>query len=77
MLFRMMAVEPLLSRSRKMKLGIMPYHAGHTNLEVITQLIEGGTLKPVVDSVYPLAKVSEAFRHFMSGNFCGKIVIEV
>ncbi|MGC3947933.1 MAG: NAD(P)-dependent alcohol dehydrogenase [Chryseolinea sp.] len=77
LLFRMMAIEPLLSRVRKKKLGIMPYHAGQHNLEVITGLVEDNTLRPVIDSVYPLVDVATAFRHFMDGKFCGKIVIEM
>mgnify|MGYP005811576457 CR=1 FL=1 len=77
LLFNMMFIQPPLSRFRKKKLGIMPYQAGRTNLEVITQLVEAGTLRPVVDSVYPLSDVSAAFRHFMSGKFCGKIVIGI
>lgn len=77
LLFNMMAIQPTLSRFRTKKMGIMPYQAGHSNLEVITQLVEDGTLRPVIDSVYSLDDVSDAFRHFMSGRFCGKIVIEI
>ncbi|HEY3403685.1 MAG TPA: NAD(P)-dependent alcohol dehydrogenase [Ohtaekwangia sp.] len=76
LLFRMMVIEPFLSRYRKKKLGIMPYQAGYRELEVITHLVEGGSLKPVVDSVFSLDQANEAFRKVMSGAFCGKVVIQ-
>ena len=38
--------------------------------------VEGGRLKPVVDSVFPLADAAEAHARMESGNHVGKIVLE-
>ena len=39
--------------------------------------VEGGRLKPVIDSVYPLEQVAEAFGRMDSGDHVGKTVLEV
>lgn len=77
LLFRMMLIEPFLSRYRSKKLGIMGYRTGRAELDVLTQLVDEGRIKPVIDSVFPLTAAPEAFRHFMSGEFVGKVVIDV
>lgn len=38
---------------------------------------EGGRLKPVIDSVFPLEQVADAHRRMESGEHVGKIVLEV
>jgi len=77
LLFRMMVVEPWLSKRRPMKLGIMGYKTGRQEMEELTRTIEEKKISPSIDSVYPLEKTPEAFRFFLSGHFKGKIVIEV
>ncbi len=39
--------------------------------------VEGGRLRPVIDSVFPLADVAQAHERMESGNHVGKIVLEV
>jgi len=39
--------------------------------------VEGGRLKAVIDSVYPLDRVAEAFARMDSGEHVGKTVLEV
>ena len=39
--------------------------------------VEGGRLKPVMDSVYPLDRVAEAHHRMEEGGHVGKIVLEV
>jgi NADPH2:quinone reductase len=39
--------------------------------------IEGGRLKPVIDSVFPLERAAEAHARMESGSHVGKIVLEV
>ena len=39
--------------------------------------VEGGRLKPVIDSVFPLAEVEQAHERIEAGEHVGKIVLEV
>jgi NADPH:quinone reductase-like Zn-dependent oxidoreductase len=39
--------------------------------------VEGGRLKPVIDSIFPLDRVAEAFAQMDSGDHVGKTVLEV
>ncbi len=77
LLFRMAAVESLLSRFRDQKVGIMGYQVTRANVEELAQLLENKTLKVAIDRTFPLAQMREAFAYFESGIFKGKIVIEV
>ena len=39
--------------------------------------VEGGRLKPVIDSVFPLADAAEAHARMEAGEHVGKIVLEI
>jgi NADPH:quinone reductase-like Zn-dependent oxidoreductase len=39
--------------------------------------VEGGRLKPVIDSTFPLSQAAEAHARMESGEHVGKIVLEV
>jgi len=47
------------------------------DLQVLRELLEAGTLTPVIDRTYPLRQAPEAMRHLMEGHRGGKIVITV
>lgn len=47
------------------------------SLAVLKELIEAGSLKPVVDRTYPLDQVPEAMRYLQQGHARGKVVITV
>lgn len=47
------------------------------DLEYINSLFEKGSLKPVIDCVYPLDNIREAFDRYASGKQGGKIVISM
>jgi NADPH:quinone reductase-like Zn-dependent oxidoreductase len=42
---------------------------------MIRALIEAGTLRTVIDRVYPFAKIEEAFDHAGAGHKKGHVVI--
>lgn len=47
------------------------------DLETLTELIEAGKLRPVIDRTYPLGETAEAMRHLEAGRARGKIVVRV
>ena len=46
-------------------------------LSAITDLVNSGALRPVVDSVFPLERAADAHRYGESGHTAGKIVLTV
>ncbi|MFI1279350.1 MULTISPECIES: NAD(P)-dependent alcohol dehydrogenase [unclassified Streptomyces] len=56
-------------------LAAMEHH--HSELQVLTELIEAGSVTPVVDRTYPLAEVPDAIRYLREGHVRGKIVIRL
>lgn len=49
----------------------------HSDLRVLTELIEAGSVTPVVDRTYPLAEVPDAIDYLRNGQVRGKIVIRL
>jgi NADPH:quinone reductase-like Zn-dependent oxidoreductase len=47
------------------------------DLDFLRGLVEEGTLKPVIEMVYPLEEIAAAHRHLEGGHAKGKIVIQV
>jgi NADPH:quinone reductase-like Zn-dependent oxidoreductase len=47
------------------------------DLQFLKQLIEDGTLTPVIDRTYSLSEVPEAIRYLEEGHAQGKVVITV
>jgi NADPH:quinone reductase-like Zn-dependent oxidoreductase len=45
------------------------------DLQLMTELIEAGTVTPVIDRTYPLSDVPEAIRYLEEGHARGKVVI--
>src|SRR5262249_45498384 len=47
------------------------------DLLVLTGLIDGGKLTPVIDRSYPLAETADAIRYLETGHARGKVVITI
>src|SRR5207248_2093014 len=45
--------------------------------ETVWPYVEGGKLRPVIDSVFPLSRAAEAHARMEAGEHVGKIVLEV
>ena len=47
------------------------------DLQFLRELIEAGSVTPVIDRTYPLSEAAEAIRYLETGRARGKIVISV
>jgi len=58
---------------------LRPFAATETrdDLDVLTELIEGGTVTPVIGSTYALDNTAEALDHYGKGHVRGKLVITI
>ncbi|MGX1880621.1 NAD(P)-dependent alcohol dehydrogenase [Streptomyces sp. NPDC055287] len=71
---RALAVSPFTGQ-RLRGLAVMKLH--HSDLDVLTEYIEAGSMTPVIDRTYPLADVPEAVDYLMAGHVRGKVVVQV
>jgi NADPH:quinone reductase-like Zn-dependent oxidoreductase len=52
-------------------------HPNGAHLNEITELVEGGSIRPIVDHVYPFSKAIDAFVKLASGRAKGKIIVRM
>ena len=70
-----MVLGPLISESPKGKrLGILA-HKPNKGLDAMNEFFESDKVKPVIDRVFPLDEVADAFTYYGSGRFKGKVVV--
>jgi NADPH:quinone reductase-like Zn-dependent oxidoreductase len=72
-LLRTMAIRPFLSHN----IAFFVTNPNRADLQALADMIQAGTVTPVIDKVYPLVAVAEAFRHLEGGHAHGKIVIAI
>ncbi len=75
-LIQTLVFGPILSMMSSKKLWILGLKT-NKDLAFIGELFDSSEVTPVIDKVFPLSQTAEAFRHYESGNFVGKIVITV
>ncbi len=75
-MFQAAFLGPLISIAGGRKMGMHPGRPfAMDDVAALTELIEAGEVKPVIDRRYSLAEASEALRYQEEGHPAGKIVI--
>jgi NADPH:quinone reductase-like Zn-dependent oxidoreductase len=82
--FQIFWLRPLISVMQRLshgkkgrKMGILMHRPNQKDLNFLTELLEAGKVKPVIDRRFHLSESREAFRHYAEGLAQGKIVITV
>lgn len=65
------------ARQRRVNYAFHFMHASGEQLEMLTPLLEAGTLRPVIDRVFSFAEVAEALAYVESGHAKGKVVVNI
>lgn len=65
---------PWLSRTSRRHLRILALQA-NGELDQLCAMVASGALKPVIDRVFPLSGAADAFRHYGTAPFVGKVVV--
>jgi NADPH:quinone reductase-like Zn-dependent oxidoreductase len=68
---------PLLSLFVHQRLAMLASKERASDFDVLTPLLESGTVTASIDRTYPLERVPEAMRHLESGQVRGKIAISI
>lgn len=75
-LFGAAALGQVLRLSAGRRVSLVLYRANQTTaMERLIRLMGEGSVKPVIDRVFPLDEAREAMGYYLSGAFAGKIVI--
>jgi NADPH:quinone reductase-like Zn-dependent oxidoreductase len=75
--FRGMLRAPVVSLFVGQRLRGLATKVKREDVITLTEMIEAGTLKPVIDRTYPLIEAPDAIRYLEEGHSRGKIVITV
>jgi NADPH:quinone reductase-like Zn-dependent oxidoreductase len=72
-LARMVGMRPFISQ----KIRLFVTKPNRADLQVLADLMQAGTVRPVIDRCYLLGAAADAFRHLESGHAHGKIVVRI
>jgi NADPH:quinone reductase-like Zn-dependent oxidoreductase len=70
-------IQAMLLSRLKRHLRPLASEPNQADLQFVTELIEAGKIRPVIDKTFPLSEVPEAIRYLTAGHARGKIVIAV
>lgn len=76
-LFQEFFIGPQIFKGSDKKVAVIDLDVNQRDLVFIKELIEAGKVKPVIDRIYPLSEISEAFRYYARGHARGKVVISM
>jgi NADPH:quinone reductase-like Zn-dependent oxidoreductase len=52
-------------------------HTSGDDLDVLTELVDGGQLRPVTDRVFPFEQIPDAFTYLEQGHAKGKVIVRL
>jgi NADPH:quinone reductase-like Zn-dependent oxidoreductase len=67
----------VFSKFVNQEMGMMMADANQKDLTILGDMMQSGTLKPVIDRTYKLDQVPEAIRYLEEGHARGKVIISV
>jgi len=67
----------LLSPLIRPKMGMMMADPSQKDLTTLADMMQAGTIKPVIDRTYPLSQLADAIRYLEQGHARGKVIITV
>jgi NADPH:quinone reductase-like Zn-dependent oxidoreductase len=76
-MFQSLILGPFISMSGSKKISNLLQRANQNDLIYVSELLEAGKIKPVIDKRYKLSEVAEAFNYFQEGHAQGKVVITI
>jgi NADPH:quinone reductase-like Zn-dependent oxidoreductase len=75
--FRGVLRAPLVSMFVGQRLRGLNSKVTQEDLQTVSELIDAGKVKPVIDRTYPLIEAPDAIRYLERGHPRGKVVIDV
>jgi NADPH:quinone reductase-like Zn-dependent oxidoreductase len=76
-LFQALLLGPVMSRMGSKQMGGFVANPTQQDLLVVKELLQAGTVVPVIDRRYPFSETAEAMRYQEAGHARGKVVISV
>ncbi len=70
---RALAISPFVRQRLTMQVPKENYR----DLDILTEMIEAGSVTPSIDRTYPLDDAADAVRHLVAGNARGKVAITI
>ena len=67
----------VVNLSVRQQITMVPTNWNRADLIAVTELVDAGTLHPVIDRTYPLADTAAGLQHVEAGHARGKVVITV
>lgn len=77
-MFQLIALGAWVSRTGSKQVGMMgTVGTNQTDLLFLKELLEAGSVVPIIDRCYPLRETAEAIRYLETGRASGKVIITV
>jgi NADPH:quinone reductase-like Zn-dependent oxidoreductase len=77
-IFKVLFLGGFATKDTNKKMGLNDWHSDRNeDMRFLMELFEEGKVRPVIDKVYPLEEVPEAYRYLEEGHVKGKLVIKM